>query len=230
MNDVSARVLIVEDDEGLADALGRGLGTEGFEVSLAHDGTVGLSAAQEGGFDVIVLDLMLPGVSGFRFCEVLRKSGDNTPVLVLTAKEGDWDEAEALEMGADDYLRKPVSFVVLVAHLRALLRRHRRQHQNMYRAGDLCLDVSAHRCHRGDTEIDLTVREFALLELLFSRSGQAVTRREILDEVWDWAITEGSNLVDVYIGYVRRKIDAPFDRHAIQTVRGVGYRLDPDGG
>jgi DNA-binding response OmpR family regulator len=149
-------------------------------------------------------------------------------VLVLTAKQGEWDEAEALETGADDYLKKPFSFVVLIAHLRALLRRQQRP--LTYTAGDLRLDPATHRCWRGETPVELTPRELALLELLFANVGEPVNKREILDEVWDWAIVGGSNLVEVYIGYLRRKLDTPFGRHAIETVRGVGYRLDPNGG
>jgi DNA-binding response OmpR family regulator len=222
-------LLIVEDDEELADTLRRGLVAEGFDVTLAADGADGLALAGEQRFDAIVLDLMLPGLNGYRVCAALRAAGDTTPVLVLTAKQGEWDEAEALETGADDYLKKPFSFVVLVAHLRALMRRRDHRAPSLT-AGDLRLDVGAHRCWRGETEIKLTRREFALLQLLLRRIGEPVTKREILDDVWDWAIEDGSNLVEVYIGYLRRKIDAPFGRHGIATVRGVGYRLDPEGG
>jgi DNA-binding response OmpR family regulator len=224
------RLLVVEDDETMAAALERGLVAEGYDVTVAHDGARGLDVAEASPFDVIVLDLMLPGLNGYRFCQHLRERGGTTPVLVLTAKQGEWDEAEALETGADDYLKKPFSFVVLLARLRVLLRRRAQPVVPVLTAGDLTLAVAAHRCFRGDTEIDLTPREFALLELLFAHIGQPVSKREILDEVWDWAIADGSNLVEVYVGYVRRKVDAPFDRHAIGTVRGVGYRLDPDGG
>jgi DNA-binding response OmpR family regulator len=222
------RLLVVEDDLAMSAALERGLADEGFEVTVAADGAEGLEAATEHDFDGIVLDLMLPGLNGFRFCELLRARGLATPVLVLTAKQGEWDEAEALETGADDYLKKPFSFVVLIAHLRALLRRQQRP--LTYSAGDLRLDPATHRCWRGETPVELTPRELALLELLFANVGEPVNKREILDEVWDWAIVGGSNLVEVYIGYLRRKLDTPFGRHAIETVRGVGYRLDPNGG
>jgi DNA-binding response OmpR family regulator len=151
-------------------------------------------------------------------------------VLVLTAKQGELDEAEALELGADDYLTKPFSFVVLVAHLRAMLRRNRQGVTPESRAGDLALDATTHRCSRGGVEIELTPREFSLLEFLMRRAGEPVAKRELLDEVWDWAISDSSNLVEVYIGYLRRKIDTPFGRRSIETVRGVGYRLDPNGG
>jgi DNA-binding response OmpR family regulator len=206
------------------------LAAEGYEVGLAEDGRSGLSRALNEPWHVIILDLMLPKLNGFEFCRMLRDDNDPTPVLVLTAKQGEYDEAEALETGADDYLKKPFSFVVLTAHLRALLRRHSNRQPAELVAGDLRLDRLTHRCWRGDTEVRLTQREFALLETLFSRLGEPIAKRQILDEVWDWAIPDGSNLVEVYIGYLRRKVDAPFERHAIETVRGVGYRLAPDGG
>ncbi len=230
MVELGTQVLVVEDDDELASALVRGLTAEGFQVRVARDGAEALSLTHEQRFDAIVLDLMLPRLNGFHFCERLRDGGDPTPVLVLTARQDEHDEAEALDTGADDYLTKPVSFVVLVAHLRALLRRHRTRRAVAYRAGDLRLDVGAHRAWRGEIEIALTPREFALLEFLFARAGQPVSRRELLDGVWDWAISDTSNLVEVYIGYLRRKIDAPFGRCAIQTVRGLGYRLDSEGG
>jgi DNA-binding response OmpR family regulator len=230
MAERAERLLVVEDDEELAGALHRGLDAEGFEVTVATDGLEALTLTREHRFDAIVLDLMLPRLNGFRFCEELRGGGDVTPILVLTAKQGEWDEAEALETGADDYLKKPFSFIVLIAHLRALLRRRERQHAVAFVAGDLRLDVVTHRCWRGDAEINLTRREFALLELLLERVGEPVTKRQLLDEVWDWAIDDGSNLVEVYIGYLRRKIDTPFGRKAVETLRGVGYRLDPEGG
>jgi DNA-binding response OmpR family regulator len=225
-----SRLLVVEDDQAMADALERGLVADGFDVTVALDGATGLSLALEHRFDAIVLDLMLPKLNGFEFCRMLRNDNNPTPVLVLTAKQGEYDEAEALETGADDYLKKPFSFVVLTAHLKALLRRHRNRQPAPRVAGDLSLDRLTHRCWREETEIHLTQREFALLEMLFSRVGEPIAKREILDDVWDWAIPDGSNLVEVYIGYLRRKVDAPFGRHAIQTVRGVGYRLAADGG
>jgi DNA-binding response OmpR family regulator len=179
---------------------------------------------------VIVLDLLLPHVNGFRFCDLLRRDGDWTPILVLTAKQGEYDETEALETGADDFLSKPFSFPVLVARLRSLLRRHRREHPPRLVAGDLVLDVEQRQCRRGGTEIDLTAREFALLECLMRHAGTVVRKRELLDDVWDWAFDDESNIVEVYIGYLRRKVDAPFGRTAVRTVRGLGYRIDPAGG
>jgi two-component system OmpR family response regulator len=224
------RILVVDDDVELVAAMTRGLTSEGFAVVGSFDGADALGLLETERFDAVVLDLMLPVVNGFRVCDVLRGRGDATPVLVLTAKQGEWDEAEALETGADDYLKKPFSFVVLVAHLRALLRRRGRSAVAPQSAGDLRLDTLRHRCWRGDVEIHLTPREFAVLDLLFGHLGEPVSKRELLDEVWDWAIGESSNLVEVYIGYLRRKVDTPFGRNAIQTVRGSGYRLDADGG
>jgi DNA-binding response OmpR family regulator len=224
------RILVVDDDTELVAVIARGLTSEGFDVMTSFDGSEALSMMEIEHFDAVVLDLMLPSVNGFRFCDLLRGRGDSTPVLVLTAKQGEWDEAEALETGADDYLKKPFSFIVLVAHLRALLRRRRRDGFVPQSAGDLRLDTLRHRCWRGEVEIQLTPREFAVLDLLFRHTGEPVPKREILDDVWDWAVDESSNLVEVYVGYLRRKVDAPFGRNAIQTVRGAGYRLDPDGG
>ena len=224
------RILLVDDDPTLTASLQAGLGAEGFDVTVSDDGALALEMLEDSRFDAIVLDLMLPGVNGFRFCDVLRRRGNVTPVLVLTGKQGELDEAEALELGADDYLTKPFAFVVLVAHLRALLRRTSQRVTQESLAGDLALDSATHRCRRGSAEIELTPREFSLLELLMRRAGEPVAKRELLDEVWDWAISDSSNLVEVYIGYLRRKIDTPFGRRSIETVRGVGYRLDPNGG
>ena len=225
----SGRILLVDDDPVLTASLESGLGAEGFDVMVSNNGTVALAVLEDTQFDAIVLDLMLPGVNGFRFCDVLRGRGDATPVLVLTAKQGEYDEVEALELGADDYLTKPFSFVVLVAHLRAMLRRSEQAGAEL-RAGDLVIDPITRHCRRGTEEIALTPREFALLEILMSHAGEPVPKRELLDAVWDWAISDSSNLVEVYVGYLRRKIDIPFDRRSIETVRGVGYRIDRQGG
>jgi DNA-binding response OmpR family regulator len=230
MSDQPPRILVVDDDTELVAAMTRGLTSEGFAVVGSFDGAEALDMMESERFDAVVLDLMLPRVNGFRFCDVLRGRGDATPVLVLTAKQGEWDEAEALETGADDYLKKPFSFVVLLARLRALLRRGGRTGADRLQAGDLRLEPATHRCWRADIEVALTPREFALLEALMNRAGAPVAKRELVDEVWDWAIPDGSNLVEVYIGYLRKKLDAPFDRRAIETVRAVGYRLDPAGG
>jgi DNA-binding response OmpR family regulator len=224
------RVLIVEDEKKVADAVRRGLEAEGFAVETAADGQEGLWLAQERAFDVIVLDIMLPGMNGFRVCAELRRTGNWTPILMLTAKQGEYDLAEALDSGADDYLTKPFSFVVLLARIRALLRRSGRAEPVTHSAGDLHLDPAAHRCHRGDAEIRLTTREFEVLEFLMRRVGEVVSKREILDNVWDFAFDGDPNIVEVYIRHLRKKLDDPFGRHAIETVRGSGYRLDPDGG
>jgi DNA-binding response OmpR family regulator len=225
-----ASILIVEDDEALARVLGEGLRAEGFEVTFSADGENALAVAEAQRFDAIVLDLMLPRLNGFRVCQLLRERGDDTPVLVLTAKQGDWDETEALETGADDYVKKPFAFHVLLARLRALLRRRGPGLGPVLRAGDLRLDTRTRRCWRGEAEILLTPREYDLLDVLFGRLGEPATKRELLDEVWDFALPDDSNLVEVYIGYLRRKLDEPFGRRAIQTVRRQGYRIDPDGG
>jgi len=224
------RVRVVEDERPLAETLRRGLEAEGFVVEVAHDGNDGLWRAKEHSFDAIVLDIMLPGLNGYRVCAALRDAGVWTPVLMLTAKDGELDEAEALDTGADDYVTKPFSFVVLVARLRALLRRGPRERPTVLSAGDLRLDPAAHHLDRGGVEIALTAREFALLELLLRHRGEVLTKREILDEVWDLEFDGDPNIVEVYIGYLRRKIDVPFGRNAIETVRGVGYRLAADGG
>jgi two-component system, OmpR family, response regulator len=226
----SARVLVVEDEASLADTVASGLTEHGFEVEVALDGATGLRLARERRFDLIVLDLMVPRVSGLQVCALLREGDDWTPVLVLTALHGELRETEALETGADDFLTKPFSFLVLVARLRCLLRRRGRRRPAMLLAGDLLLDPVEHRCWRGPNEIELTPREFALMRCLLRRAGSVVTKREILDEVWDWDFDDESNIVEVYIGYLRRKVDEPFGRTAIRTVRGQGYRLDPAGG
>jgi len=223
-------VLVVEDESVFAQALQDGLAAHGFRVDVANTGRVGLELAGAAAYDVIVLDLMLPEVNGFRVCAELRAGGDDTPILVLTAKVGEYDETEALDTGADDFISKPCSLAVLISHVRALLRRRSRQHPPVLMAGDLTLDTVAHGCARAGVEVVLTAREFALLELLMRRAGETIRKRELLDEVWDFAFDGDSNIVEVYIGYLRRKIDVPFGRDSIQTVRGVGYRLDPGGG
>jgi two-component system OmpR family response regulator len=223
------RVLVVEDEKGLASALKRGLEAEGFATDVALDGPSGLWHAKEQPYDAIVLDIMLPGMNGYRVCAELRDAGIWTPVLMLTAKEGELDEAEALDTGADDYLTKPFSFVVLLARLRAILRRGAPQRPALLELGDLVLDPAAHACRRGDTAIDLTPREFGVLEYLMRRAGEVVSKTEILDHVWDFAFDGDVNIVEVYVSYLRKKIDAPFGRASLKTVRGVGYRLVADG-
>jgi DNA-binding response OmpR family regulator len=224
------RVLVVEDERRLAAAVRRGLQAEGFAVDLAHDGEDGLHLAREGAYDALVLDLMLPKISGYKICRQLRAEENWVPILILSAKGGEYDQADGLDLGADDYLTKPFSYVVLAARLRALLRRGARPRPAMLVAGDLCLDPAARTVRRGDASIDLTAREFALLEYLMRRVGQVVPKAELLDHVWDADAVTDLNVVEVYAGYLRRKIDGPFSRNALQTVRGAGYRLAADGG
>jgi DNA-binding response OmpR family regulator len=226
---VPVRILVVEDEKKVAAAVKRGLEAEGFAVDVALDGIDGLWLATEEDYDLIVLDIMLPGKNGYRVCAELREVGDWTPVLMLTAKDGELDEAEALDTGADDYLTKPFSFVVLLARVRALLRRTAHSAPTPVEAGDLRLDPAQHRCWRGDLEVTLTAREFSVLEYLMRRAGEAVAKADILGGVWDYDFEGDPNIVEVYIRHLRRKIDEPFDRATIETVRGVGYRLVADG-
>jgi len=224
------RVLVVEDERRLAAAVRRGLQAEGFVVDLAHNGIDGLHLAREGGYDALVLDLMLPGISGYRLCQQLRAEENWVPILILSAKDGEYDQADGLDLGADDYLTKPFSYVVLAARLRALLRRGAAPRPAVLRAGDLSLDPGTRRVRRGETEVSLTPREFALLEYLLRRAGQVVSKVTLLEHVWDAYDSTELNAVEVYVGYLRRKIDVPFGRGALQTVRGAGYRLAADGG
>ncbi|MDX3109500.1 response regulator transcription factor [Nonomuraea angiospora] len=223
------RVLVVEDERRMAAALQRGLQAEGFAVDLAHDGEEGLHAARQGDYDVVVLDIMLPRLSGYNVCKQLRAEENWVPILMLSAKDGEYDMADGLDLGADDYLTKPFSYVVLVARLRALLRRDAGRRPSVLVAGDLSLDPARRRVERDGSSIELTPREFALLEYLIRRRDEVVSKVEILEHVWDTFDTD-PNVVEVYVGYLRRKIDAPFGRNALQTVRGAGYRLAGDGG
>jgi two-component system OmpR family response regulator len=222
------RVLLVEDEVGLADAIARGLAPEGFEVNVVHDGLEGLAKAREHRYGAIILDIMLPGRNGFQVCRDLRTEGNWTPILMLTAKDGEWDEAEALDTGADDFLSKPFSFVVLVARLRALQRRGAGPGRGVLDVGDLHLDPATRECRRGEVPISLTAREFELLEHLMRHQNEVVSKTVLLDEVWGTDLDGDPNLVEVFVGYVRRKIDAPFGRHSLVTVRGVGYRIVDD--
>jgi two-component system, OmpR family, response regulator len=224
------RVLVVEDEEELARGLRNGLEAEGFAVDLAHDGTDGLWKAREHAYDAIVLDIMLPGMNGFRVCAALRDKGIWTPILMLTAKDGELDEAEALDTGADDYLTKPFSSVVLLARLRALLRRGAHDRPAVLEAGDLHFDPATRRTGRGGTPVELTAREMALLEFLLRRRGEVLSKQTILDHVWDEEFEGDPNIVEVYVRRLRNKVDRPFGRAAIRTIRGAGYRLAADGG
>jgi two-component system OmpR family response regulator len=224
------RVLVVEDEKRLAAGLRRGLEAEGFAVDVALDGSDGLWMAREHPYDAIVLDILLPGTNGYKLCATLRQEGLWTPILMLTAKGGEWDEVEALDTGADDYLTKPFAYAVLVARLRALLRRGARQRPVVLEAGDLRLDPAARRTWRGEVELELTSRELALLEFLLHRRGEVVSKREVLEHVWDYDFEGDPNIVEVYVWHLRNKLDRPFGRETIQTVRGAGYRLAADGG
>jgi DNA-binding response OmpR family regulator len=219
------KLLLVDDDAPLAAALRRGLTAEGFAVEVAADGPEGLWRGREGGYDLILLDIMLPGANGYRVCADLRRSGVRTPILMLTAKDGDLDEAEALDTGADDYLRKPFSFPVLVARVHALLRRASLGDPAPLAIGPLRLDLRARRAVRAGEPIALTAREFALLTFLVRRAGRIVSKQQILDGVWDDAFEGDPNVVEVYVARLRRKLEERDGRRWIETVRGMGYRF-----
>lgn len=221
----AVRVLLIEDEVGLTKALSRGLTAEGFTVDVAHDGLDGFHLASEGEYAAIVLDIMLPGMNGYQVCRKLRESAVWTPILMLTAKTGEYDEAEALDTGADDFLRKPFSHLVLVARIRALLRRGKAERAVQLSAGGLRVNPSQRRAWRDDDEIELTAREFAVLEYLISNVGTVRSKAEILDHVWDYAFDGDPNIVEVYVRHLRKKIDIPYGTESIQTVRGAGYRL-----
>ncbi|MFG1707371.1 response regulator transcription factor [Nonomuraea sp. M3C6] len=224
------RILVVEDERLLAAGLRNGLGAEGFAVDVALDGTDGLWMARENPYDAIVLDIMLPGVSGYAICATLRSEGIWVPIIMLTAKDGEWDEVEGLDAGADDYVTKPFSHAVLVARIRAQLRRGAHERPSVLEAGDLRLDPAARRVWRGEVEVGLTARELALLEFLLRRRGEVVSKREILEHVWDYDFEGDRNIVEVYVRHLRNKLDRPFNRMAIETLRGAGYRLAENGG
>ncbi|MFD5514814.1 response regulator transcription factor [Streptomyces sp. NPDC015532] len=216
------RLLIVEDEKRLAVSLARGLRAEGFAVDVVHDGIEGLHLASEGVHDLVLLDIMLPGLNGYRVCAALRAAGHNMPILMLTAKDGEYDEAEGLDTGADDYLTKPFSYVVLVARVKALLRRSGTAGASpVLRVGGLVVDTATRRVCRDETEVTLTAKEFAVLEQLATRAGQVVGKPEILEHVWDFAYDGDPNIVEVYVSTLRRKLGTD----AIQTVRGAGYRM-----
>jgi two-component system OmpR family response regulator len=223
------RILVVDDDEHLARAVKRGLTAEGFAVDVAHDGAEGAWFAEENAYDAIVLDLMLPALSGHEVCRRLRAAGIWTPIIMLTAKVGVRDETTSLDSGADDFLAKPFSFVVLLARLRALVRRGGQERPAVLVVGDLRLDPATHQVWRGETPIELTPRQFSLLEFLMRRPGEVVSKRLILEHVWDFAFDGAPNIVEVYVRQLRVRIDEPFDRRSLQTVRLVGYRLAADG-
>ena len=219
------RVLVVDDEPALRESLRRGLVAGGWSVETAPDGEVGLEMATAGEFDVVVLDIMMPRRSGYEVVRELRRREVWTPVLMLTAKDGEYDEADAFDLGADDYLIKPFSFVVLEARMRALVRRGAPERPALFEAGDLVVDPAAREVRRGETRIRVTSREYAVLEYLIRNRNQVVSKPQIMRAVWDAAYDGGDNIVEVYVGYLRRKIDAPFGTRSIETLRGQGYRL-----
>jgi two-component system, OmpR family, response regulator len=219
------RVLVVEDERKLGELLRRGLGEEGYAADLADRGEEALWMAQAVSYDAIVLDVMLPGADGFEICRRMRGNGVWSPVLMLTARDAVDDRVSGLDAGADDYLAKPFAFEELLARLRALTRRVPAERPPVLEVGDLRLDPAAHKAWRGDQELGLSAKEFALLELLMRRSGLTLSRTQLLDGAWDMAFESRSNVIDVYVRYLREKIDRPFGRDSIETIRGVGYRL-----
>jgi two-component system OmpR family response regulator len=218
---VAVRVLVVDDEVRLADAVARGLSAEGFDVEVVNDGLDGLWRAREREYGAIILDLLLPGMNGYEVCRTLRAEGVWTPILMLTAKSGEYDEAEGLDTGADDFLSKPFSFVVLVARLRAIARRGAGPRPAAHVVGDLVIDPARREVAVGSSSVELTAREFSLLEALARRSPDVVTKGDLLASVWGADRDVDPNAVEVYVGYLRRKIGA----ERIQTVRGAGYRL-----
>jgi DNA-binding response OmpR family regulator len=221
------KLLLVDDDDTLTAALQRGLRAEGFTVEVVRDGIEAVWRARDGGYDLILLDVMLPGRNGYRVCAELREGGNRTPILMLTAKDGALDETEGLDTGADDYLRKPFSFRVLVSRIHALLRRAALGDPPPMQLGDLRVEPRHRRVLRGDTEIALTAREFDLLSYLVRRPGQVVPKSQLLAGVWEDDFEGDPNVVEVYVGRLRRKIDEPFARRTLETVRGAGYRVVP---
>ena len=223
------RVLVVEDEPRLAGALRDGLQREGFAVDVAPDGGEALWYARENPYDVILLDIMLPVVNGYKVCQTLREEGNWTPIVMLTAKDGEWDQVEALDTGADDYITKPFSFQVLLARIRSLLRRGVTERPVKIAVGDLVLDPASKDVTRGGEKVRLSARELSLLEFLMRNAGVVVNKQQILANVWDYDFEGDPNIVEVYIARLRRKVDKPFERTDIETLRGTGYRLSNQG-
>lgn len=223
------RILVVDDEIHFADGLRRGLEAEGFSVDLAHNGVDGLWRAREVRYDAIVLDVMMPGLDGYTVCRTLREEENWTPILMLTAKDGPWDQVDGLDLGADDYVVKPTEHVVLMARLRALVRRGRPERPTVLEVGDLVVDPATREVRRGSTPITLTAREFAVLLYLAREAGAVRSKAEILAAVWDDDFDGDANIVEVYVAHLRAKLDRPFGLDTIQTVRGAGYRLVPRG-
>ncbi|SCX08129.1 response regulator transcription factor [Candidatus Aquiluna sp. UB-MaderosW2red] len=224
------RVLIVDDEVRLADGIKRGLEAEGFAVDVASNGIDGLWYATENTYDVILLDVMMPGMNGYVVCKTLREQENWTPVMMLTAKDGEWDQVDGLEIGADDYVVKPVHFAVLVARIRALARRGANKRPTVLSFGDLRIDPASRIVKREGVEISLTAREFSVLAYLARNVGVVVSKTQVLQGVWDEDFDGDPNIVEVYIGHLRNKIDRPFGKNAIVTLRGAGYRLEVTGG
>jgi len=219
------RVLVVDDQVRMAGLIKRGLEEEGYAVDVVGDGTDAVWMATENAYDAIVLDIMLPGIDGFEVCRQMREAQQWAPVLIVSARSEVGDRVKGLDVGADDYLVKPFSFVELAARLRALTRRGQQQRPALLAVGDLRLDPAGHVAWRGETELNLSAKEFALLELFLRHPGEVISRTRIIDSIWDFAFDGVSNVVDQYVAYLRRKIDKPFGRHDLETVRGTGYRL-----
>jgi two-component system, OmpR family, response regulator len=224
------RALVVEDELKMAALVRRGLVEEGYAADVARTGEDALWMAQATPYDAIVLDVMLPDLDGFDLCRELRENGVWSPVLMLTARDGVEDRVAGLDSGADDYLTKPFSFAELLARLRALTRRGPAERPTVLTVGPLRLDPATRQVWRSDAEVELSAKEFALLETFMRRPGQVLSRLDLLDHAWDYGYENRSNVVDVYVRYLRAKIDRPFGRHSIETVRGAGYRLRQDGG
>jgi two-component system OmpR family response regulator len=224
----TVRVLLVEDEVLLAETIRQGLTAAGFVVDVSHDGVDGLWAATENLFDVVVLDVMLPGMHGYAVLKQLRERQNWVPVIMLTAKDGEYDQTDAFDLGADDYLTKPFSFLVLVARLRALIRRGAPERPVTLAVGSLRLDPTTRHVTRNGQDVSLTAREFGLLVYLMRKPDEVLSKAQILDNVWDPEFRGGDNIVEVYIGYLRRKIDEPFGLNSLRTIRGMGYRLSAD--
>jgi DNA-binding response OmpR family regulator len=228
---VIVRLLVVEDEVGIATALQRGFSADGFDVDTAGNGTDGLRLARDHAYDAIVLDIMLPGLNGYEMCQALRSDGNPTPILMLTAKDADDEQVLGLDTGADDYVVKPFSYVVLLSRVRALIRRFEQDDaSSVIAAGDLRLDVGTRTACRGDQPVDLSPKAFAVLTYLLEHAGSVVSKESILTSVWGHAFEGDANIVEVYISRIRQAIDAPFGRNAVQTIRGLGYRLEANGG
>jgi two-component system OmpR family response regulator len=227
---VPETILVVDDDPPIRRMLQRTLAAEGYAVEVSADGGAALVVIERAVPDLVVLDVAMPGIDGLGVCRRIRSLGLTTPILLLTARDAVADRVGGLDAGADDYLLKPFSFAELLARLRALVRRAPAERPTLLEAGDLRLDPAARRAWRGETELELSTKEFALLELLLRRRGEALSRGQLLEGAWELGFESRSNLVDVYVRYLRDKIDRPFGRNSIETVRGVGYRLRKDGG